>query len=104
MPNPNPHFDLDSFLRRIVLDRHGFLNADDVRQLKQHDRLRQVLVRFQEGRAVVAAQDVDELIRATDGRWHVRDVSLVATDPAFKRFRTADDVAVGRHGQQLPPA
>lgn len=59
--------------------RGGFLVDVEVRQLAgcPSHRLEQLLVRWHEGRAVVAAQDVQPIIDATHvGGWCFRDVSV----------------------------
>jgi len=79
---------------RAVLNKavtqYGFLSGQDVAELAADDstRLRQLLVRCQEGRFVAAAQDVADLVRAVEvGGWHVRDVSLLASDPIWQGVR-----------------
>jgi hypothetical protein len=64
----------------------GFLTNVDLRALKEHDRLRQVLVRCNNCRFLCAAQDAEHLcdiIDASEKDW-VRDVSLPTTDPIWK--------------------
>jgi len=74
---------LSALLARIV-DAHGFLSLADLAELAKLDRLRPVLVRFQEGRCLVPAQDAAALIEAVErGGWWCRDVSLPAEDPAM---------------------
>lgn len=73
-------------LRRTVIDRGGFLTNDDLALLGECDRLRQVLVRCNGGRFVVAAQCARhycDIIDASQVDW-VRDVSLLASDPACR--------------------
>lgn len=78
----SPHFDLPTFLRRIRETRYGFLDSVELAMLARADRLRLVLIRWHEGRALVAAQDAAGLIRAAEvGGWTVRDVSFPAESP-----------------------
>ena len=64
-------------LMRKVRAQGGFLTSEDVKRMVDISRLRMLLVRWHEGRALVPAQDVDGLIRAAElGGWTVRDVSL----------------------------
>jgi hypothetical protein len=77
---------LDGFLQCLVSERDGVLDAAALAYLAGRNRLRLVLVRWQEGRALVPAQDAAPLIAATEyAGWHVRDVQLPATDPAWRR-------------------
>lgn len=63
---------------------HGFLRPQDVEALARLDRLRLLLVRWHEGRALAPAQNVAGLIAAAEaGGWTVRDVSLSRGDPAY---------------------
>ena len=80
---------LEALLRRSAVDYGGFLPDELIEDLVTLDRLRQVLVRCSECRFVCAAQDVAHLCGLIDGAGgtdYVRDVSLLATDPAFKGF------------------
>lgn len=64
-------------IERNARERMGFLMEDELRELATLDRLRQVLIRFDEGRCMAPAQDVAGLIETAErGGWHVRDVSL----------------------------
>lgn len=75
---------LEALLRETRDKRGGFIPAAVLPQLAALDRLRQVLVRWHEGRAVVAAQDAGDLIAAAaKGGWTVRDVSLPCSDPVY---------------------
>ena len=63
--------------------RYGFITEDEVEELKQIDRFRQVLVRCGCGRFTCAVQDVDHFIGMIlkSKEDYVRDVSLLAGDP-----------------------
>lgn len=82
---------LPATLQRIVANS-GFLTVADVAELRQLDRLRQLLVRCGNGRFLCAAQDVDhfcEIIRRDFDAHrpdcdYIRDVSLPAGDPAHR--------------------
>lgn len=72
-----------------VIDRacenYGQLTDEDVAVIAEHDRLRMLLIRWGQGRALVPAQSVIDIIEATGkGGWNVRDVSLPTSDPAMK--------------------
>ncbi len=61
-----------------------FLSARQVEEIARTDRLKKLLIRWDQGRALVPAQDVVGLIEATErGGWTVRDVQ----DPAFRMPR-----------------
>ena len=62
-----------------ALDEGGFISKAGVAALADDEasRLFQLLIRWHEGRALVAAQDVAGLIHAAEvGGFNVRDVSL----------------------------
>lgn len=65
---------------------YGFLTSEGVATIANYDRLRQILVRCNNGRFVCAAQDVAHFIECikTSKRDYVRDVSLLAGDPALR--------------------
>lgn len=73
-------------LRKIVLEQGGFLLNDDVTALATEDRLRLILVRCGNCRFTCAAQDVVWLtgIVKRDNSDYVRDISLLASDAAYK--------------------
>lgn len=96
---------LTALLKRLAACG-GCMNADDVAQLAELDRLRQCLVRCNGGRFVTAAQNVKHYIAIIErdfnhlqvqasgespevtamiqGADYVRDVSLLASDRAFQ--------------------
>lgn len=77
-------------LKHAVHVQGGFLTAQDVQAIAEHDRLRQLLVRCGNCRFVTAAQSVEWLsaIIKRDGQDYVRDVSLLADDPAYRLQET----------------
>lgn len=72
----NVHFSVEAFKARVRGEQCGFLTEKDLQCLARYARLEQVLIRWHEGRAVVAAQDAAGLIR--NSKWTLRDVSLPA--------------------------
>ena len=80
--------DLETLIDRIVKEG-GFFTKADLAELAKLDRLRMVLVRFHQGRFLIAAQSCADAIEAIEkGGWTVRgdwDVSLPTTDPAYER-------------------
>lgn len=59
--------------------RYGFIDINDVRVLAQdpRERLTQLLVRWHEGRAIIAAQSVEDFINALDKQgWCLRDIGF----------------------------
>lgn len=79
------HVSLNRVLR-IVKENDGFLSAADLEIIAHHDKLRQVLVRCNNGRFTCAAQDAKHFmdIITRDGEDWVRDVSLPTTDPIWR--------------------
>jgi hypothetical protein len=84
---------LTDLLRRIIIENGGFMRDTDVAELAKLDRLRQVLVRCGNGRFVTAADSVAHFIGiierergddGEDGSDYVRDVSLLASDAAYR--------------------
>jgi hypothetical protein len=71
-------------LQTIVTEQHGYLTKADVEYIAQNDRLRQLLVRCGCCRFTCPAQDVEHLVGmiGRDSTDYVRDVSLLASDPA----------------------
>lgn len=68
-----------ALLRRIRVEQYGEVSKDDLARIVLASPLELLLVRWQEGRALVPAQTVASLIAATErGGWCVRDVSLPA--------------------------
>jgi hypothetical protein len=97
---------LATLLKRLAA-KGGFMTAADVAELAKADRLRQCLVRCNCGRFVCAAQDVKHYVDlvATSKEDYVRDVALLAGDPAFEGHYervTRDSTSIldttGRHG------
>ena len=80
------HVSLSRILNKIK-SQDGFLNDTDIDALKEHDRLRQVLVRCGNGRFTCAVQDVKHFCEIIDASAadYVRDVSLPTTDPIWGR-------------------
>ena len=77
--------DLETLIDRIVKEG-GFFTKADLAELAKLDRLRMVLVRFHQGRFLIAAQSCADAIEAIEkGGWTVRDVSLPTTAPAYER-------------------
>ena len=93
---------LEAILSRVVKKQGGFLAPADVRELTKRDRLRQVLVRCGCGRFVCAAQDAQHFISIIErdydigkaGADYIRDVSLLAGDPAFSQYRERQTTSV----------
>jgi hypothetical protein len=80
---------LTKTLRHIHEDLYGFISQHDLSAIVEHDRLRQLLIRCGACRLVCAAQDAEHLVALIESGKdaqghgdHVRDVSLLATDPA----------------------
>ena len=69
-------------LKRVIEDHGGFLTKPDVVDLAKLDRLRQVLIRCGGCRMVCAAQDVAHIMGLIESGDYVRDVSILAGDPA----------------------
>ena len=73
---------------KSIISNGGFLSKDDVYFMAAADRMRKLLVRCGVSgcRYICAAQDVQHLtdIIRSDGRDSVRDVQLLAEDPAYK--------------------
>ena len=90
---------LDGELRTAARDEGGFLTAELVAELAGCEtfRLFQLLIRWHQGRAVVAAQDVASIITATEaGGWTVRDVSIPADQcEQLARRQVADFTVIG---------
>jgi len=91
--------------------RGGFLIEDETRALAgcPMHRLEQLLVRWHEGRAVVAAQDLEGILEACRaGEWCLRDVSLPAAGVLGEFWRIVRQVAHGqvaaRAGERLAPS
>ena len=62
-----------------IKQRGGFVTADDIVELIDGDRLRQLVVRFQGCRLRCSVQDVSTIIMAMEaGGQHLRDVQLAA--------------------------
>ena len=62
---------------KTIEQRGGFVTVDDIVELQAHDRLRQLLVRFDNCRLRCSAQDLDYIIVAMeDGGAKLRDVQL----------------------------
>ena len=81
----------------------GFMGELRVAELVRLDRLRQVLIRCNACRLTCAAQDVKTIAAAIDaqpGNW-VRDVSLLATDPAYRGDFTPK-TSLHTHGPATP--
>ena len=75
---------LAALLRKIKGQSGGFLNVEDLAELADLDRLRPVLIRWHQGRAVAPAQNAADLMQATEaGGWTLRDVSLPSTDQVY---------------------
>jgi hypothetical protein len=77
---------LAATLKHVTTEQMGFLRDSDLAIIAREDRLRQVLIRCGNGRFTCAAQDVAHFIGIIkrDGADYVRDVSLLASDPAFR--------------------
>ena len=62
--------------------RYGFITDDEVEELKQIDRFRQVLVRCGCGRFTCAVQDVDHFVGIIERSKedYIRDVRLLDDD------------------------
>lgn len=93
-----------SILAKIV-DNGGFIDTkQDIADLAAIDRLRQVLVRCGCCRFTCAVQDVNHLldIIKADGRDYVRDVSLLAGDPAFEQVKRERQRAAERARYSSP--
>ena len=87
---------------KSIISNGGFLSKDDVYFMAAADRMRKLLVRCGVSgcRYICAAQDVQHLtdIIRSDGRDSVRDVQLLAGDPAHKgqyHHYTEDEEAEG---------
>jgi hypothetical protein len=77
--------DLETLIDRIV-KQGGFISPAELNELGTLDRLRMVLVRFHQGRFLIASQSCADAIEAIEkGGWYCRDVSLPTTDPAYER-------------------
>jgi len=88
-PGPHPR-SLAHLLREVTQQgRFGFLDEQQLAQLADQDRLRQVLVRCNSCRFTCPAQDAEYLVALIDSQAdqmpcnYVRDVALVAGDRAF---------------------
>lgn len=60
-------------------EHYGFIDINDVRVLANdpRERLTQLLVRWYEGRALIAAQSVEHFINALDKQgWCLRDIGF----------------------------
>lgn len=76
---------LKELLRNTIINQGGFLVNEDIEALAKHDRLRNVLIRCNGGRFTTAVQNARhyaDIIDASQVDW-VRDVSLLASDPAY---------------------
>ena len=75
---------LQELLANRLSNDHGLLRDTELAELARLDRLRLVLVRCGACRFTCAAQDARHLIDIirADGRDYVRDISLLASDPA----------------------
>ena len=81
MPQPTGLHQIEA----TALDNHGFYTTETLAHVAADDatRLHLVLIRWHEGRVLVAAQYADALIRALDSAtppWTVRDVSQPTDD------------------------
>lgn len=78
--------DLNKFLSDLKT-RHGFMSREEVRQLADLDRMRQVLVRCGNGRFVTSAQNVLWFVDIVEreGTDYIRDIALLADDPIFNK-------------------
>jgi len=89
--------DLQKFLSSIV-PNGGYITSANIDELARLDRLRQVLIRCNGCRLVVAAQHVKhviEMIDKADIDW-VRDVALLSSDMAFRGdYRSVTNAVVG---------
>lgn len=86
-------------LRKIVWKQGGYLLNEDVTALATEDRLRQILVRCNNCRFTCAAQDIVWLtgMIKRDNSDYVRDISLLASDAAYKLSPPNQDAPVGRN-------
>ena len=76
---------LRDLLRNVIINQGGFLMNEDIDTIAKLDRLRNVLIRCNGGRITTAAQNARhyaDIIDASQVDW-VRDVSLLASDPAY---------------------
>lgn len=79
--------ELQQLLKKIVSPvQSGFLTGDDVKALARIDRLRQVLVRCGACRFIISADSFEHMagIIDRDGADYIRDVSLPASDAAYR--------------------
>ena len=79
--------ELQQLLKKIVSPvQGGFLTGDDVQALARIDRLRQVLVRCGACRFIISVDSFDHMagIIDRDGADYIRDVSLPASDAAYR--------------------
>lgn len=79
--------ELQQLLKKIISpEQGGFLTAFDVQALARMDRLRQVLVRCGACRFTISADSFDHIagIIERDGTDYIRDVSLPASDAAYR--------------------
>lgn len=84
--------ELQQLLTKIVSpEQGGFLTSFDIQALARNDRSRDVLVRCGACRFTISADSVDHIagIIERDGTDYIRDVSLLASDAAFRGIYTA---------------
>jgi hypothetical protein len=78
---------MNGLLHRVKTVQDGFLSAEDVKIVAQHDPHRMILVRCGNGRFLAPAQNVLHFAGIIDREDsdYVRDYSLPTTDPIFQQ-------------------
>ena len=80
---------LQELLKKIVVEQFSQLYPHDIVELAKLDRFHQLLVRCGNCRFTCAAQYAEFMVTLINesGKDYVRDVGLLATDPAIAQYK-----------------